>query len=125
MSLFSVARQKLMQLNLFADATTLVNGNEQIRRDQILATRVYLSLLISIFFVLVLFTCLSTQNVLVTIPKPSIDTFTKLDATYSQTLSCPCQQIAVPHSRFLTIENTRHPVSVHRFSCVHDSPVIE
>ena len=121
MPLFSRARQELIQLNLFADATTLSSGNEAIRRDQILATRVYLSLLISILSVLVLFTCLSTQNVLVTIPKPSIDMFTKLDATYSQTLSCPCQQIAVPYSSFLSIASTGHPVSVHQFSYVSDS----
>ena len=117
MSIIRDIRQKLIQLNLFADVTTPSSGNEEMRREQVLATRVYLLLLVSILLVLVLFTCLRTQTVSVTVPKPSLDTYDKLVVVYSQTLSCPCQEIAVRYSNFITLNVTQHPVRViHRAS---------
>ena len=110
MSIVRRALQNLKQLNLFADATTASEGNEQIRRDQVLATRVYLVLLFAILSILVLFTCLSTRNMVVIVPKPSVETYDRLNAAYSQTLSCPCEQISVPYSSFLSVEYQMHPV---------------
>ena len=115
MPIVSRALQKLKHLNLFVDGTTASDGNEHIRHDRVLATRVYLVLLIVILTVLVLFTCLITRNIVVIEPKPSVDTYERLNAAYSQTLSCPCDQISVPYSSFLSVEYHMHPVR----SCVH------
>ena len=110
MSIVSRAVQSLKQLNLFVDARTASDGNEQTRHDQVLATRVYLVLLVAILSVLVLFTCLSTRSIVVIVPKPPVETYDRLNAAYSSTLSCPCEQISVPYSSFLSVEYHLHPV---------------
>jgi hypothetical protein len=46
-----------------------------------------------------------------TVLSPSIVTFEKLHAIYSNTLSCTCQQIAIPYGSFVTIKPIFHQVS--------------
>ena len=113
MSVVAHTFQRLKRLNLFVDVATASTDNEQIRRNQVLATRVYLTLLVFSFSALILFTCLSTRDMVVTVPNPSVDTYDRLNALYAQTLSCPCEQISVPYSSFLSVKTVWHPVSVH------------
>ena len=116
MSIVQRVFQKLKRLNLFVDTDTASTDDEQIRRNQVLATRVYLILMISSFSTLIIFTCLRTRDILVTGPNPSVDTYDRLYTVYSQVLSCPCEQISVPYSSFLSVATVQHPVRVHHFT---------
>ena len=102
--------QWLIKLNLFRDNNESNVGNEQTLRDQLLSTRVYLILLSASFIVLILFSNLTNKTISVTVSKPSLDTFEHLQATFLNTLSCPCENIAVPYSSFLSFKFTYHQV---------------
>ena len=101
---------RLTQLNLFTDIKIQSNDGEEIRRHQVLVTRVFLLLLAITFSTLGVFICLNARHNAVTVSRPSMDTYSSLQNKYPQTLSCTCSQIAVPYARFLLIQATQHPV---------------
>lgn len=101
---------RLTTLNLFADDNQNGIANGQKLRDQLLTTRVYLILLGISFISLILFSSLADRIVAVTVLKPSLDTFEHLQAKFLGTLSCPCANIAVPYSSFLSFQSTYHQV---------------
>ena len=83
--------------------------------DQILATRIYISCLISSLGVLLFYTGLSDQTHLVTVSSPSQTTFEKLSIRYPLTLVCPCSRISIPYETFVTFEPEYHPVCSSEF----------
>ena len=114
--------QWLIKLNLFGDANENDIENEQTLRDQLLSTRVYLILLSASFIVFILFSSLTNITVSVTVSKPSLDTFEHLQAIFLDALSCPCQNIAVRYSSFLSFKFTYHQVRYFEYllkSTVH------
>lgn len=100
----------LTRVNLFQNKCSksqLVNAQE----IGIVASRIYLAALIaSVFGFLLLYGLTETTNT-VTIQSPTIDTFEQLEKNYPAKLTCPCSQIAIPHSTFLSISPTFHQVS--------------
>lgn len=100
----------LTKLNLFANDNENGIENGQKLRDQLISTRVYLILLGASFISLTLFSGLTDRIVAVTVLKPSLDTFEHLQAKFLGTLSCPCDNIAVPYSSFLSFQSTYHQV---------------
>ena len=102
--------QWLIKLNLFGGANENGIENEQTLRDQLLNTRVYLILLSVSFIVFILLSSFTNRTVSVTVSKPSLDTFEHLQAMFLDTISCPCQNIAVPYSSFLSFKFTYHQV---------------
>lgn len=108
--IFSTIR-RVRQTNLFRDATTTNGADPRILRDQLLATRIYLPLLLISFLVLVLFTSMSQTAVSVTVSRPSLTIYQQLQVDYPNTLSCPCQQIAINYGDFLSIIPSYHQVN--------------
>ena len=81
-----------------------------IRRNQILATRVYIFSLAFCMFVLVQYTALSRQTITGKLENPSLASYERLETLYPDSLSCPCSQIAVSSGFFIGIEATFHQV---------------
>lgn len=104
--------QKLSKINLFIEPNSDRDENSQAWRDQLLTTRIYIPLLITVLVFLVLFTAFSTTTISTTVPKPSLDTYKLLEDSYGDKVSCPCQRIAVPYSSFLSIKPIHHQVSL-------------
>lgn len=112
MEAVSYTKRKLRQLNFFRDVKTIHEPDERILRDQILATRVYLPLLLMSFLIMVLFTSLSQRTVSVTVSSPSLAIYQRLQTDYPNTLLCPCRQIAINYGDFLSIMASYHQVMV-------------
>lgn len=101
---------KLKKLNLFIDSTTIHEADAQVLQNQISATRVYISFMIISIFTLVVFTSLAPRDISVAVAKPSLVQYNDLQARYSGTLSCPCENTAIPYGSFLSITPTYHQV---------------
>ncbi len=112
MTIVRHALLKLRQFNLFVDAKTKNEQDGQMLRDQILSTRIYLVFLIISVLILALFTLFTEVIVRVTVNNPSFNTYKHLEAAFPDTLSCLCDQVAIPYSSFISIETTYHQVSV-------------
>ena len=110
MSIVRRATQTLRQLNFFADAKTIRNGDEQLLREQVLSTRVYIVLMTTSICIILFSISFAQRTNSVTVSTSSIDTYERLQAAYPTTLSCPCQEIAVPYSTFLSVTATYHQV---------------
>ena len=106
MSIVKKILEKLRQLNLFADAETIRQRDMEAIQNQIILTRIYIILLVSVLSILIGSVLAIQKTTSVTIPTPSLDTHEQLQAKYSDTLSCPCQEVAVSYSVFLSISAT-------------------
>jgi hypothetical protein len=104
--------RKLIRLNLFANAKTIREGNVQSIEDQIITTRIYLVLLFSSLFILILFTSLVETTKSITIPTPSESEYVKLESAYPNTLKCSCREITIPYDSFLSIIPIYHQVRI-------------
>lgn len=102
---------KLRRLNLFGDNRLDNIEDEEIVRDQVLTTRVYLICLIASILSLTLFNLVHQMTVSVTIHNPSFNTYKYLEAEYPNTLSCPCSEVSTQYSTFMSINMTYHQVS--------------
>ena len=103
------ARHNLSQLNLFKEEYAK-SRRENAQQVALLSTRIYIVLLLTIMFILTLFNGLTTINVTETVSISSIDQVQVLHAEYSTTVSCPCQQIAIPSGFFLSVTPQYHQV---------------
>ncbi|CAF1361513.1 unnamed protein product [Rotaria magnacalcarata] len=104
------AIQQLKHLNLFNDDNTAATPEAEETRDQIRATRIYVVLLNVSLSVLVILSSLAPRNESVTIKKTSLATYEQLQMVYPDTLSCPCQNIAISHDSFISIIPTYRQV---------------
>ena len=75
---------------------------------QIIATRFYLIVFVFALAVIVIFTTVSSQIHSITILSPKQSTFEFLHSRYASTLSCPCSQVAISYSKFLSVRPTRY-----------------
>jgi hypothetical protein len=80
-----------------------------IHRQQI-ATRFYVILFCFGIAGILLFTGLNSQIHSVTISAPTELTFEQLKTEYSSTFTCPCSQVAIEYSKFLSV----NPVAYHQ-----------
>lgn len=103
--------RKLGELNFYADAETTRQGDEQVLRDQVLSTRLYIVLMMASIWILLISISVTERTTTIVVATPLIDTYERLQAAYSTTLLCPCRKIAVPYSTFLSINATYHQVS--------------
>ncbi|CAF5005225.1 unnamed protein product, partial [Rotaria sp. Silwood1] len=99
----------LIKINLFDDKEELSLV------DQLLATRIFLSLLIIILSIVIAFTAFSIQTNTVTIQLPNEIIFEKLSLQYPSTLSCPCTQSSIRHDQFLLLDLSYHPICTSQF----------
>jgi len=99
---------KLRQFNLFPSLPPATTDAQL--KTQLISTRIVILLL---FISTIILTIYSTRTVPIkteTIPSPSIDVYRSLYNSHSDTLSCPCTNISVDHSIFLTLRPTFHQV---------------
>lgn len=76
----------------------------------IITSRIYAVLLSAGIIILMLINGLTQVTTTVTVQSPSLAIYEKLQAEFSNTLSCPCKQIATPYNTFLTITVSYHQV---------------
>jgi hypothetical protein len=107
--LFNI-KQKFLTMNLFKKETS-ISQMENVNAFAVIASRFYLIFLICSVLVLILFDGLRQTNIFVTKKSPSLATFEELYNAYPTTISCPCQQIAVPYDTFLSVSVSFHQVS--------------
>ena len=85
------------------------NSNE-IRQDQIIATRLYIILWIISVTVLSFYTGLSEKNNHVLVKFPSIDDAYQLQLANLNEFACPCSKITIPFGTFTSLNYTLHEV---------------
>ncbi|CAF1630804.1 unnamed protein product [Adineta ricciae] len=107
-------KQKLIMMNLFKKESSL-SQIENVNQVAIVASRLYLMLLISSVLILLLFDSLRETTVSVTVESPSLITFEQLYNEYATTISCPCQQMAIPYGAFLTVSPSFHQICTSDF----------
>ncbi|UJR18639.1 hypothetical protein I4U23_005547 [Adineta vaga] len=108
-NLVASGKRKIVQLNLFP---TIPRSNDPkiIRRSQ-RTTRVYLILLLSSLFILILYTLLRQETFIEIIQNPSVSKYRELFSQYSFKLQCPCSRIAIKHNQFISqLKPQYHPI---------------
>ncbi|CAF1166746.1 unnamed protein product [Adineta ricciae] len=104
--------RSFQQLNLFS--TIYQRTEEDIKRQKII-TRTYLTLLCVALLVLILFNSLATQTFTITVTNPSLDMYTNLRDSHSDTLKCPCSTLQIPYKSFVTLSPTLHQICSSNF----------
>lgn len=99
-------RHTLQNFNLFKRR----NSDASAVREQILSTRVYVGCLFISTIILVLAAGLDEQPIITKVLFPSITEFERLFLAERQTLSCPCSQIAIRNSIFLSLKSIFHQI---------------
>ncbi|CAF1152034.1 unnamed protein product [Adineta steineri] len=100
-------------------------------KQQRITTRVYLILLAGMVLLLVklypivdvtssllifvLFTSLNTQTMTITESSPSLTTYNHLQDLYLNRLECPCSNITIPYSTFISLKPTLHQICSSAF----------
>jgi hypothetical protein len=73
-------------------------------QQQKIATGFYIITVLFGIAVILFFTGFTSQTHSVIVSSPTESTFEQLQSQYSSTLSCPCSQIAIEYSKFLSVE---------------------
>ncbi|CAF4440264.1 unnamed protein product [Rotaria sp. Silwood2] len=99
----------LININLYNDkeASSLI--------DQLLATRIFLFLLVITLSTVIIFTTFNVQTNTVTIESPTEIIFEQLSTQYSTTLSCPCTKSSIRHDQFILLDLYYHPICTSQF----------
>ncbi|CAF1459067.1 unnamed protein product, partial [Adineta ricciae] len=79
-------------------------------RNQFISTRLFIFLFSSFFSILLLYNSLITIRKTVIAKSPSFADYVQLNATYSQTLTCPCTQISIDYKNIVHVNYTLHQV---------------
>jgi hypothetical protein len=106
---FRCILRQLNQLNLFPSDNPTVDDEREVQ-DQILATRIHLILLILSLVILTIYSSQVQRTKIVTMKNPSIDQYALLYESHSQTLTCPCKNIAILQQTFIFLQPTFHQV---------------
>ena len=99
-------KSTLFQLNFFERD----QNDERYIKTQRFATRLYLFILVISIDVLCFYTLLNKEIYRGTSRNPTEAEFRSLKKLYPESLSCPCSDISVPYSNFLTLDANYHPV---------------
>ncbi|CAF2717447.1 unnamed protein product [Rotaria sp. Silwood2] len=114
---FHELQRSIQTINVYHEVrTTHLTENSQ-TRDEILliqrqqiAARSYILFFILALIIIITFTSLNSQTHSMTISFPSESIFEQLQIDYLSSLSCPCSQIAIQYSKFLSI----NPIAYHQ-----------
>ena len=98
--IFIRVRIFLVKLNLFDSESPY----EHILQRERLSTRFFIiSLLIIVTFLFIYMLLFMENTRTLKVKSPSPDLIARLHEKYSMTLSCPCMQISMPYSTFLSV----------------------
>ena len=79
-------------------------------RNQRIATRLFIVLMIIALSVLVLYSSLTIITQTVTVEEPTVNVYNEFQVKHSQTLVCPCTQIAIDYEQFISFHPTFHQI---------------
>ncbi|CAF2768986.1 unnamed protein product [Rotaria sp. Silwood2] len=99
-SLIASTRQSLLTINVYE--------TESASNNQLLASRIYLVLVIISITIISLFIGLSQQTHSFTVDSPTETQFEYLHSQYPATLTCPCSQIVIQYNKFLNVSPVMH-----------------
>ncbi|CAF3786415.1 unnamed protein product [Adineta steineri] len=103
----SSLKEYLRNLNLFSPSSdSNEHENDQQRRWNIIGTRTYIILIISILFIIGLLLLLLEQSTMVTIPNPTKEQFERLP----NNAKCSCSHISIPYQKFMSLNTSFHQV---------------
>ncbi|UJR19732.1 hypothetical protein I4U23_022866 [Adineta vaga] len=85
------------------------------KTNEILSTRIYISFLIIILSLFVLYSTLSTESSLIAISKPIQEKFEELQLKYSSSLKCPCKNLSIPYEEFIDIKVQYNEICLSNF----------
>ena len=77
-------------------------------KDQILCTRIYLTIFMTAIIVLVIYSSSVRNLQQIDIENPTVEQYEKLYRLHRSTLSCPCQHVSVPRSTFTSVLSRNH-----------------
>ncbi|CAF1308194.1 unnamed protein product [Adineta steineri] len=97
-----------LNLNLFPSVPPTTDEHQL--RNQHISTRLFNSLLIISLSILFLYISLINITETVNVKAPSIEEYSQLYHSYSQTLTCECTQISINYKKFIQIQYTLHQV---------------
>ncbi|UJR08382.1 hypothetical protein I4U23_012653 [Adineta vaga] len=98
--------QYVTNINFFEDNI----NDEHTIRNQILSTRIYIIVLITILLAFTLYTSFRTQTTIITISKPTYNQYEDLHSQYPNTLECPCQDISISYGKFINPKVEYHEI---------------
>ena len=104
---------RLKNVNLFASPITTTNEYEL--RNERISTRIFV--LILTISILIIFIYAAQVQIVQTIKveHPSYDRFQSLSHDYSQTLRCPCDNVAISHKTFIIVKPEFHQLCSSEF----------
>ena len=86
-----------------------------IARLERIFTRLYVLIMCSAFIILATYTVLTLKTTIYTASNPSQSTYVALLAQHADTLECPCQHVAVPYDKFISVEWKLHQLCSSQF----------
>ncbi|CAF1165555.1 unnamed protein product [Adineta ricciae] len=102
-------RNNIQQMNFYRQEQA--NDDSLLCKQQRFATRIYSLLFLISFHIIILFLNLNTHMNTITVSSPSLSTFNELQSKHASTLTCPCSNIAIPYSKFVSIQpETYHQI---------------
>ncbi|CAF0850861.1 unnamed protein product [Adineta ricciae] len=101
----------LKRLNLF---NTYSTNAKQIQHE-ILTTRIYLILLPMVLTIFIVYSAQMKLYYTVQVSNPTLSTYRQLLDLYPDTLSCPCSQLSLSYSTFVTLTHHLHPICLSDF----------
>lgn len=102
-------KRAIKTTNLFRKESTL----SQMDNAELMAiktTRFYMALLLSSVLIVVAFRSIDQRTISETVSFPSLETYEQLQAKYSNTFSCACQQISIFYRTFVSVKPKLHQV---------------
>ena len=75
-----------------------------------ISTRIYIILSISLLTILTVYSALDYENQVVIIYDPTQPDFDNLHKNFPNTLTCPCREVTVPYSSFMSVLPEYHPI---------------
>jgi hypothetical protein len=106
-------KTQVLNLNLFDSPESRSNASEL--RIALISTRFYIILLTITIINLITYASLIVQTQTVMIQKPPETIYTNLLKKYPNSLSCPCEHIAIDYKDLINISIKYHPVCESQF----------
>ena len=100
--------KRLLALNLFATIPPAIDESEQ--RHQRLSTVLFIVLLFEAVIILGEYTALVNVSKTNIVNAPTLEQYSSLYPTYSQSLICPCSQVSIEYEAFIRIRYDVHQI---------------
>ncbi|CAF1054227.1 unnamed protein product [Adineta steineri] len=99
-------RQYILDQNFYNTET----DDEHIKRKELISSRFYLILLMIILYAYAFYITSTTQITPIIVFKPTIKEYKELIEQHPNTLSCPCERIAISYGEFINILPVYHQI---------------